>query len=151
MTLMPAAVACCSTAIPDVGSMESMISTLTPSPIMLCAICWKLAVLPCAFWMSDAIPAASNAAFSSGASYNVYRVDEVESGRITPTIPVALATGLGGVVGGGLAVDAGGLVSLQTALTVCGELLDDADELLPGLQAASVRTATAPIAAIGKV
>jgi hypothetical protein len=81
----------------------------------------------------------------------VYRVDEVESGRITPTIPVALATGLGGVVGGALAVDAGGLVSLQTALTVCGELLDDADELLPGLQAASVRTATVPIAAIGKV
>jgi hypothetical protein len=41
--------ACFSTAAPDVASIESMMRTLTPSPIMPWAICWNRAVLPPAF------------------------------------------------------------------------------------------------------
>jgi hypothetical protein len=83
----------------------------------------------------------------------VYRVDDVESGRITPTMPVAFGTGLGGLVGGGGAEGDGGLVSLQIALTVPAAPLDEPDAalLLPELQAARVRTAAVPIAASGNV
>ena len=73
------------------------------------------------------------------------------SGRMTPTLTPAggLATGLGDVVGGALADDAGGLVSLQRALTPSLLPL----ELLPLLllpfeeQAARVRTTAEPTAA----
>src|SRR4051794_6345004 len=114
MTGMPAAFACCSTAVPVVWSIESMMRTLTPSPIMLCAIDWNLVVSPWAFWMSDVRPAAWKACPRRGLSYSSYRVEDVVSGRITPTlIAEPLATGLGAVVGGALAEDFGGLVSLQ--------------------------------------
>ena len=66
MTLTPACDACCSTAAPEVASIESMMSTLTPSPIMLWAIWENRAVLPPAFWMSGGTPAALSAACSSG-------------------------------------------------------------------------------------
>ena len=68
MTLMPACAACFSTAAPEVASMESMMRTLTPSPIMLWAIDWNRAVLPPAFWMSGVIPALVSAFCSSGLS-----------------------------------------------------------------------------------
>src|SRR3954452_5998751 len=154
MTLIPGAAGGCSTAAPDVGSVESMISTCTPSPIMLCAICWDFEVSPCAFWMSDWIPAASNPCFSSGASYRVYRVDDVVSGRMTPTLPVAVVA-LGGFVGGALAEALGGLVSLQIALTCPVPPPEELAplELLPLLepQAVTVRSAAVPIAARERV
>ena len=84
MTWMPAALALASIEAPLVASIESSRITFTPSPTIASAICDALAVLPPAFWMSLLMPASSNAFFSRGASYNVYRVDEVVSGRITP-------------------------------------------------------------------
>src|SRR4051794_35959564 len=64
-------------------------------------------------------------------------------------MPLALVTGLGGVVGGALAEDFGGLVNLQTALTCCDPLPDEPElpPPLPEEQAARARTATLPIAA----
>jgi hypothetical protein len=66
-----------------------------------------------------------------------------------------LAIGLGAVVGGALADDFGGLLSLQTALTF---LLPDAEpEALllllfpPELHAARARAATEPITAVDRV
>src|SRR6266702_5586461 len=85
MTWMPAALADCSTLMPVCGSAGSIRRTLTPSEIIDWAIETNLALSPCAFWMSALMPASVNAFFSSGASYWVYRADEVVSGRITPT------------------------------------------------------------------
>src|SRR6476660_875343 len=84
MTFTPAWSACFSTPAPDGASIESMISTLTPSPIVLCAIEANLLVRT-----SGVIPAALRPLVSSGASYSVYRVDDVVSGRIAPTLPDA--------------------------------------------------------------
>src|SRR3954453_12105505 len=62
-------------------------------------------------------------------------------------MPLALATGLGGAGGGALAEDAGGWVSLQMALTFRALPADPLEVLVPGLQAARVRTAMLAIAA----
>jgi hypothetical protein len=68
-------------------------------------------------------------------------------------MPDALGTGLGVDVGGALAEDFGGLVSLQTALTCC-DALPEEPELplpppLPEEQPARARTTMLPIAARG--
>src|SRR5690242_736594 len=114
MTLTPAFWAWRSTPAPEAASIESMMRTLTPSPIMLCAIEANLFLSPCAFWTSGVMPAAFSALVSSGASYCVYRVDDVVSGRITPTFPLVLprSTALGSE-----APLCGGLVRLHAALT----------------------------------
>src|SRR4051812_431006 len=118
-----------------------MISTLTPAPIIAWAICWNRAVSPPAFWMSDRIPAASNAFWSSGASYNVYRVEDVVSGRITPTEPPAPVAACGAVVGGALAVAVGGSVSRHRALARCPV----AEEPPPPPEPQPARTSTATV------
>ena len=46
---------------------------------------------PFAFWMSDSMPAASNAALSSGRSLASHRGEVAASGRITPTLPAELS------------------------------------------------------------
>jgi hypothetical protein len=84
----------------------------------------------------------------------VYRVDDVVSGRITPTFDVVVTFG-GALLGGALAEDFGGLVSLQIALTFLllpPELLEELPELPelllpPLLHAARARVAAAPSAA----
>ena len=68
MTFTPAAWALLMTAEPLVGSMLSMISTLTPSLSMPSAMVWNAAGSPCAFWMSALTPAAWNAAVRFGLS-----------------------------------------------------------------------------------
>ena len=50
--------------------MESMIRTLTPSPIMFWAIEANLFLSPWAFWTSGVSPASERAFSSSGASYS---------------------------------------------------------------------------------
>src|SRR4051812_11831643 len=126
-----------------------MISTLTPAPIIAWAICWNRAVSPPAFWMSAPIPAASNAPWSSGASYSVYRVEDVVSGRITPTVPPAPVPGGGAVVGGALAVAVGGSVSRHRALARCP--VADEPPPPPELQPARTSTPTLPTTPGGKV
>ena len=75
------------------------------------------------------------------------------SGRITPTLPAALATLAGAEVSGAFDEDFGGSVSLQIALAFLAlppELLLDELELeleLPELQAARANTVAAPSAA----
>src|SRR5947209_7135976 len=91
MTFTPAVLACASTAAPDGASIESMSRTFTPSLIMFWAIEANLVLSFWAFWMSDLMPAAWNAFVNSGVSNSVYRVDEVVSGRITPTWALPLA------------------------------------------------------------
>src|SRR4051812_7125420 len=94
MTLIPAALAEASTLMPVCGSAGSISRTFTPSEIIDCAIDTNFALSPCAFWMSAFTPAASNAFFSRGASYCVYRAEEVVSGRITPTCTLLLSAAL---------------------------------------------------------
>src|SRR5690348_16668665 len=45
----------------------------------------NLFLSPRAFWMSDLMPAASNACFRYGLSNDSHRCDDCVSGRITPT------------------------------------------------------------------
>ena len=106
MTFTPALSACASTPAPEAASIESMISTLEPSPIMFCAIEENLFLSPWAFCTSGVRPPSLSALVSSGASYSVYRVEEVVSGRIAPTLPLALpavpASGASASLVGGL-------------------------------------------------
>ena len=71
MVLTPAWLACFSTPAPEGASIESMMRTLTPEPIMLWAIEANVLVLPPAFWTSGVIPAALRPLVRSGASYSV--------------------------------------------------------------------------------
>src|ERR687886_880882 len=91
MTGMPAALAFLMTAEPESGSRSTMSRALTPSLIMPSAMLWNLLTSPPAFWMSEPMPAASNACLSSGRSAVSHRAEEAESGRMTPTLPLAAA------------------------------------------------------------
>src|SRR5919199_1866974 len=91
MTGMPAALAFLMTAEPESGSRSTMSRALTPLLIMPSAMLWNLLTSPPAFWMSDSMPAASNACLSSGRSAVSHRADEAASGRMTPTEPLAAA------------------------------------------------------------
>ena len=51
----------------------------------------NLATSPPAFWMSDSMPASSNAFCRLGRSLASQRGEVVASGRITPTLPPELA------------------------------------------------------------
>src|SRR4051794_16580393 len=86
---MPAPLAFLMTAAPESESRLTMSSALTPELIMPSAMLWNLLTSPPAFWMSDWTPAASNACLSSGRSAPSQRAEEAESGRITPTFPLA--------------------------------------------------------------
>src|SRR6185312_15419072 len=90
MTGMPAAFASCSTVIDVEGSMSVMIRTLTFSWIMPCAMVWNFDLSPSAFWMSALMPASANAFCRAGRSAVSQRVDDWVSGRITPTVPLAV-------------------------------------------------------------
>src|SRR5689334_23452782 len=89
MTGIPASLAFLMTAAPESESRLTMSSALTPELIMPSAMLWNLLTSPPAFWMSDWMPAASNACLSSGRSAVSQRAEEAESGRITPTLPPA--------------------------------------------------------------
>src|SRR5689334_25300845 len=85
MVLMPAACAFFRQAEPESESRLTIRRTFTPSLIMLSQRVPNLALSPPAFWMSDWMPAESNAALSSGRSLASQRGELDESGRITPT------------------------------------------------------------------
>src|SRR5690349_14402407 len=85
MLLMPAAVAFFRHALPESLSRLTIIRTWTPLLIMLSQMLPNLALSPPAFWMSDWIPASSNAFLRLGRSLASHRGDVVASGRITPT------------------------------------------------------------------
>ena len=68
MTFTPALSACASTPAPEAASIESMIRTLAPSPIMFCAIEANLFLSPWAFCTSGVIPPAFSDLVSGGAS-----------------------------------------------------------------------------------
>src|SRR4051794_30213824 len=87
---MPAALAADSTLMPVLGSAGSISRTFTPCEIIDWAIATNFALSPCAFCTSALMPASLNALVSNGASYCVYRADEVVSGRITPTCSLSL-------------------------------------------------------------
>src|SRR3954449_2784110 len=70
-------------------SMSTSSRTLTFSPIIDWQICSHLVATPSAFWMSSVRPAALNALSSAGRSLFSQRFEVTESGRITPTLPVA--------------------------------------------------------------
>ena len=90
MTGIPALVALVMTALPLFASRSTMIRALTPALIMPSAMVWNLATSPPAFWMSESMPAASNAFFRNGRSADSQRGEEAESGRITPTLPLTV-------------------------------------------------------------
>src|SRR5215475_12664312 len=90
MVLMPACWAFFRQAVPVSESRLTISSTLTPSLIMLSQRVPNLALSPLAFWMSEVMPAASKALLSNGRSLDSQRGEVVASGRITPTLPVAL-------------------------------------------------------------
>src|SRR4051812_34813417 len=91
---MPAACAFLRQADPDSESRFTMSRTLTPSLIMLSQIVANFDVSFSAFWMSEPMPAASNADFSNGRSFDSQRGDVVASGRITPTFPLTPPLGV---------------------------------------------------------
>src|SRR3954451_10737622 len=91
MTGMLAALAFLITAAPESEARFTISSALTPSLIMPSAMLWNLVTSPPAFWMSDWMPAASNADLSSGRSAVSHRAEDAESGRMTPTLPPAAA------------------------------------------------------------
>src|SRR3954464_13844689 len=90
MLVMPAAVAFLRQAAPESEARLTIMSTLTPSLIIESQMVPNLAVSPPAFWMSDPMPAASNAFFRLDGSLPSQRGEVVASGRITPSVPVAL-------------------------------------------------------------
>ena len=85
MLLMPAAAAFFRQAPPESESRLTIIRTETPLLIMPSQMVPNLALSPPAFWMSDSMPAASNAFLRLGRSLASQRGDVVASGRITPT------------------------------------------------------------------
>src|ERR1700742_1455657 len=76
MTLTPCDWALASIAAPEPESRLTSSSTLAP-----------LVIICSAFWMSDLMPAASNAFFRNGRSTVSQRVEDLESGSRTPTLP----------------------------------------------------------------
>src|SRR5215212_8140163 len=90
MVLMPAVCAFFRQAVPDSESRLTMSRTLTPELIMLSQIVPNFDLSLFAFWMSDSMLAASNAALSSGRSLASQRGEVAASGRITPTLPAEL-------------------------------------------------------------
>src|SRR5438552_4386033 len=88
MSVTPLDVASFAMATPVGPSNGSMIRTLAPWLMSAVASLSSVASLPWAlsmrYWLLE-YPAASKACFRSGASKSTYRVEDVVSGRITPT------------------------------------------------------------------
>src|SRR5260221_12918038 len=81
--------ASCAIATPVGPSSGSIIRTLAPRLMSAGASFSPVASLPCAFSIRDFVrgyPAAAKAAFRDGGSKLTYRVDDVGSGRINPTL-----------------------------------------------------------------
>ena len=98
---MPASVALSRHALPDSESRLTIIRTLTPSLIMLVAERAERSTLPSAFWMSDSMPAASNAASRLGRSLASQRGEVVGVGQdhadvVRALAAVAAVTAVGG-------------------------------------------------------
>src|SRR3954453_5654529 len=86
---MPAALALVRQAVPLSASRSTMIRTLTGLATIASQILPKVGTSPWAFWMSDAMPASGNAFASDGRSLFSQRAEDLVSGRITPTEPLA--------------------------------------------------------------
>src|SRR5690349_4809659 len=98
MLTMPAADAFFRQAEPESESRLTIMRTLTPSLIIESQMVPNLVVSPPAFWMSDPMPASSNAFLRLGRSLPSQRGEVVASGRITPTLPVVLLLPLEGLL-----------------------------------------------------
>src|SRR5579859_7787999 len=86
--MTPLDAASCATATPVGPSSGSMIRTLAPRLMSAVASFSSVASLPCALsirYCAWVYPASAKASFRYGASKSTYRVDDVVSGRITPT------------------------------------------------------------------
>src|ERR1041384_701172 len=90
MTGIFAACALRSTAAPPSGLSGVVTSTFTPRLIMSSAMLANFASLPSAFSMRGSMPAKPSACASRGRSWSSHLVDEVRSGRITPTVGFTL-------------------------------------------------------------
>src|SRR6266545_3475638 len=90
MVLMPAVCAFFRQAAPVSESRLTISRTWTPSLIMFSQMVANLALSPLAFWMSEPMLAASKALLSNGRSFASHRGEVEASGRITPTLPVAV-------------------------------------------------------------
>src|SRR5215211_2042549 len=89
MTLTPCDFALAAIAAPEPESRFTSSSTLAPFVIACSACCCWADLSPSALVIVDFTPAASNAFFRNGRSTVSQRVDDLESGRSTATLPLA--------------------------------------------------------------
>src|SRR5918999_3980050 len=89
MTLTSCALALAAIAAPEPESRLTSSSTVAPFVIACSACCCWVALSPSAFWISDSIPAASNACLRNGRSTVSQRTDDRESGSSTATLPAS--------------------------------------------------------------
>src|SRR5919205_3851309 len=90
MTLTPWGFALAAIAAPEPESRFTSSSTFAPFVIACSACCCWADLSPSAFVIVDLTPAASNAFFRNGRSTVSQRVDDLESGRSTATLPFDL-------------------------------------------------------------
>src|SRR3954462_3774687 len=88
ITLTPCDFALAAIAAPDPESRFTSSSTFAPFVIACSACCCWADLSPSALVIVDFTPAASNAFFRNGRSTVSQRVDDLESGRSTATLPV---------------------------------------------------------------
>src|SRR5215469_1807906 len=147
--------ASCAIATPVGPSSGSMIRTLAPRLMSAVASFSSVASLPCALsirYCAWVYPASAKASFRYGASKLTYRVDDVVSGRITPTCRLLAPLVANWVSGLSLDnVDAMSTVKEPVlspagiALEPLGAVVDEVDELDdPQPAAARPRTAATP-------
>src|SRR5215208_6864498 len=91
MTLTPWDLALAAIAAPEPESRFTSRSTLAPLVIACSACCCCVDLSPSAFWISDSMPASSNAFFRNGRSTVSQRTDDLESGSRTATLPASLS------------------------------------------------------------
>src|SRR5215207_3604603 len=89
MTFAPWDLALAAIAAPEPESRLTSRSTLAPLVIACSACCCWVALSPSAFWISDSMPASSNAFFRNGRSTVSQRTDDLESGSRTATLPAS--------------------------------------------------------------
>src|SRR5215207_3110743 len=91
MTFAPWDLALAAIAAPEPESRLTSSSTLAPFVIACSACCCWVDLSPSAFWISDSMPAASNAFLRNGRSTVSQRTEDFESGSRTATLPEALS------------------------------------------------------------
>src|SRR5215216_6406122 len=89
MTLTPCDLAFTAIAAPEPESRLTSSSTLAPFVIACSACCCCVDLSPSAFWISDSMPASSNAFLRNGRSTVSQRTDDLESGSSTATLPAS--------------------------------------------------------------